>query len=294
MLTSKPKRWQKAVLEFFDKSPVRVFRRKDLADLLDLHQEDWGLPTHHSISKFVPFLEDSGKLRSITLSSESGLYSPINRYVWGQASSLQVALSLRPSSYFTHATAVFLHGLIQQLAKTVYVNKEQSPKRAPPGSLTQEALDRAFANEQRTSRYIFSYEDARVVLVSGKYTNRLEVCDVAGPNGEISPVTRLERTLIDIVVRPAYAGGANEVLKVYQRVKEREISVDTLIATLSQLGYLYPYHQAIGFYMERAGFSPSHLDRLRKLGLNFDFYLANAIKERKYDRSWRLFFPEGL
>ena len=61
--------------------------------------------------------------------------------------------------------------------------------------------------------------------------------------------TNLERTLIDAAVRPVYAGGVFEVRKAYQLAKEK-VSVNRLAALLQKLNYIYPYHQAIGFYLE--------------------------------------------
>jgi len=68
----------------------------------------------------------------------------------------------------------------------------------------------------------------------------------------------IERTLIDVSVRPASAGGADSVLDIYQR-SIKIISINKLIAILEKINFIYPYHQAIGFYMERAGVATSRL-----------------------------------
>jgi hypothetical protein len=46
--------------------------------------------------------------------------------------------------------------------------------------------------------------------------------------------------------------------------------------------------------MEKAGYDPVILEKLRGLRLEHDFYLVHWMKEKEYDRSWRLFYPKGL
>jgi hypothetical protein len=142
---------------------------------------------------------------------------------------------------------------------------------------------------------VYHFDIYRAVILNGKHTDRLEVSQMSAPegSGELLEVTKIERTLIDIAVRPAYAGGVEQVLAAFQRAKER-MSVGTLIATLKRLGYMYPYHQAIGFYMERAGYEPVKLARLKALGLEHDFYLAHGLKDLTYDAAWRLHHPKDL
>lgn len=280
-----------AIASFFDALNKHVFTEADLSDILSQNRPIWKLPDYVNTGRFIGFLGDSGKFSVAKVASEH--YRSATRYIWGKASPFAVAVSLRSSAYLSHGTAVFLHGLTDQIPRTIYVNKEQSVKPRSTSPLTPEALARAFSGQQRRSVYTFNYDNWTIVLLSGKNTGRLEVDPIAAETGEAIDVTRLERTLIDITVRPAYAGGIYQVLEAYKAAKAR-ISVNTLIATLKKLDYVYPYHQAIGFYMERADYEESRTERLLKLGTSLDFYLAHGIKERAYDSKWRLFYPKGF
>jgi hypothetical protein len=279
------------VAEFFWNSPIKVFRRMQIADILSSHRSEWKLPAGMTFTSFLDFLLDRNILREVIIPSEH--YSDEKRYIGGDASIYSVALSLKPKSYLTHGSAVVLHDLTDQILKTIYVNYEQSPK-PQGGGLTQESINRAFANRQRQSNLTYKYEDFQIVVINGKHTDRLEVTQLPGANGEPLDVTKLERTLIDIAVRPSYAGGVIQVLEAFERAKP-VASVNTLVATLKKLNYVYPYHQVIGFYMQRAGYPESQWQKLMKLGLQFDFYLTYQLPaNKKYDPNWRLYYPSSF
>ena len=267
-----------------------VFTDSDLSRALLVHREDWGLPTRLTITAFIAYLVDEVGLRRVELRSED--YRPMERFVWGQFSPYLLALSLRPRMYLTHGTAVLLHGLNDQLPKTIYANQEQSAK-PRGGDLTQTRLTLAFSRRQRTSKYVYSFDGFRVVLLSGKHTDGLGVVRLKGPQRELLQATGLARTLIDIVVRPAYAGGVVQVLEAYRGARGK-VEAAEIVRLLRKLDYVYPYHQAIGFLMERASYPASECEKLRRLGTSFDFYLTHGMKKMSRDEKWRLFFPEGF
>jgi ATP-dependent helicase YprA (DUF1998 family) len=270
-------------------TPPSVFSLRELQHFLFHLKGENLLPKSLGFTIFKECLLEMEGIREETILCPNYAKEEI-RYLWGQPSAFAVALSLRPRSYLSHGSAVFLHGLNDQIPKTVFVNQEQSRKESPPkSSLTQESLDRAFASvNQRKSRMIYEYGEAKITILNGKHTQELEVENLDGKR-----VTKLERTLIDIVVRPEYAGGVYQVLEAYQGAKGKA-STNVLVATLKKLEYVYPYHQAIGFYMQRAGWQEKQYTRLLKLGLEFDFYLTYGMKEKEYDPTWRLFYPQGF
>ena len=136
------------------------------------------------------------------------------------------------------------------------------------------------------------FGDRRIILLSGKATGNLQVEDAAYV-GERLPTTSVERTLVDIAVRPIYAGGVEEVLLAYENARDI-VSVPLLADILSNLKHVYPYKQAIGFYLERAGYPESSLKIFMRNPFDFDFFLVNQIEKRAYSKKWRLFYPEGL
>ena len=46
--------------------------------------------------------------------------------------------------------------------------------------------------------------------------------------------------------------------------------------------------------MKVAGYPQVLRNRLKKPGLNFDFYLTHQMKNPAYDSEWRLYHPQGF
>lgn len=279
------------VAEFFKTLGPRVFRQTDLSLILGEHRQAWGLPASLTVSRFISALVDDELVKRVSLRSEK--YRDFVRYAVREPSPYLLGASLGQHAYLSHGTAMFLNGLTDQLAKTIYVNDEQRPKLFPPGVLTQQGIDAAFSRQQRVSSNVYVDGTTRYLVVSGKNTGRLEVTEIRTPDGGSVDTTKLERTLIDIAVRPDYAGGPHVVRDAYAAARDR-VSVSVLVATLKALDYAYPYHQMIGFYMARAGYEAKRLEALKKIGLRFNFYLSYGLREPDYDQSWHLFVPKGF
>lgn len=291
MSQSKFKQAEKSIKAYFRKLDGKLLLKRDIRNILWEKSSNWDL-VNLGVQKFIDRLKEL-RLNEIELLCPAYKKSYI-RYVWGDKVPLyRLCLSLKTNAYFSHHTAMYIHGLIDREPEIIYVNAEQSAKERKDNTLEQSRIDAAFKRKPRTSQYMFYCRDRKICLLSGTHTNNLGVADQEISKGEIVPVTNIERTLIDIAVRPFYSGGVDEVLNAYKRGKNK-VSAKKLLAVLKKLNYTYPYHQAIGFYMERSDFSGSYLNLIKRMGIKYNFYLDYNMKKTEYSDEWKIYFPKGL
>ncbi|MGA3084516.1 MAG: hypothetical protein ABSE95_06945 [Thermodesulfobacteriota bacterium] len=283
---------KKNINSFFDDQESKIFTFHHISEILESQRQVWGLPAGLRTKKFIELLSDKTKLKITEFSFPS---IKIIRYSWGDVSIFNLVSTLKENSYFTHYSAMYLNNLTEQIPKTIYLNFEQPSKIQKRGRLLQENIDRAFSRSQRISKNIATVEDYNICLLNGQFTNNLGVIELNySEQGKIS-VTNIERTLIDITVRSSYAGGVFEVLKAFKNAKDK-VSINKLSSMLKKLNYIYPYHQAIGYYIEKAGnYNDAQIELLReKFKFERDFYLTYQMKDTKYSKKWRLYYPNNF
>jgi predicted transcriptional regulator of viral defense system len=267
----------------------RAFLPKDIEVILEKNRVLWNLPVSTTVKAFTAKLLERGVLVEMDVDFE-GEYPAKIVYVSEGYSAFEVATTIFPRSYISHFSAAYIHGATSQVPKIINVSREQSLKpSASIREMTQAAIDVAFSKPQRLSGVRGKFDNLILNLHNSAFSDRLGVFSLEGIS-----VTNLERTLIDIAVRPDYAGGVPTVIEIYRNAKELGISIRKLVAILKKLGYKYPYHQAIGFYLDAVGFEESKLKELFELEMKYDFYLGYGMKDPSYSSKWKIYFPKGI
>jgi predicted transcriptional regulator of viral defense system len=268
-----------------------IYSPTELQQLLSDNRSVWNMPDSLTFSKFLEFLKINGKkLKEVKFKFPSRTY---RRYIWGQTSLYPLVQSLLINSYFSHYTAASIHGLTEQIPKFIYLNSEQKKGNSENSGLTQDRIDLAFKNRQRSTNNLAEYQDYTICLLNGMNTNNYGVENFFDGENTFK-VTDIERTLIDIAVRPSYAGGVFEVVKAYRKAKGKNVSINKLVSMLKHLKYTYPFHQAIGFYLEKSGYSENQINLLLDIPIEYNFYLTYQILDKDYSEKWKLFYPKGL
>lgn len=282
----------KVIRELLGSSDPAIYRLKELQALFDRESPGWAIPKSRG---FSDFLRHSGEDLGLTKIVVPLPHRKETRYVFGSVSSYALAVSLKPRAYLSHYSALHLHGLTDQVPDVIYVNHEQRPQPRPLDPPNQERIDRAFAGKQRMTSNIAELGDGsgrRVCLLNGKHTENLGVEIIADQAGSPISVAGIERALIDAAVRPVYAGGVSEVLDAFRRASDR-VSLGKLSEILKKLDYAYPYHQTIGFYLDRSG-KYDEETVYKEFGQEeprLKFYLTYSMMRKKYSEKWAVYYP---
>ncbi len=217
-------------------------------------------------------------------------------YTWKSEDDYTIISGIKTNSYFSFYSALFLHGLTLQIPKTFYLNYERSEPTTTisDNTISQEAIDTAFNKPQRKSNYMYKFYNKKIIITNGKFTNRLGVqrIQILHKENKKCYCTDLERTLIDVSVRPVYSGGVFEVLEAYRQAKGK-VDVLRIKKYLNELNYTYPYEQIIGFYLEKAQYEKDDVE-IFNIEKPFDFYLTYGMRNKVYSEKWKLYYPKGM
>lgn len=282
-----------------------VFSRIDLIKILEDLKEQKVLGRSFKYGRFVDLITtDLPILETVKVDLPNDVKTERYVLIDFTVHPFEIALSLNPGAYVSHYSALFLHDLTHNIPKNIYINREQTPKpRDSENKVTQQKLDYAFNRPMRQTNQIakFSYKKKKyqVFLLNGKHTGQLGVIELKTPHTHRPVrVTNLERTLIDCVVRPKYAGGVEEILNGFERAKD-DLSVNRLLGILKKLDYVYLYEKSIYFYLSRTGYSSSQLKMVSESINKSDeaslfFYLDYQIPGKVLDENIGIYYPKKL
>ena len=273
-----------------------IFTKRDFHSILINNGPKWYAGVNLNTKDFIGFLENEFNLQHIVLNFPT--YN-VDRYSFKKdVSPYALASSLKEMGYLSHYSAMFLNGLTEQIPTSLYFNYEQNIKENPARDtnvLSQDMINIAFNGNARVTNQVAQYNEYKIYLLNGMHTENLGVVEVV-PDDFATPflTTCIERTLIDIAVRPFYSGGIHEVLKAYRMAAEY-VSINKLSAFLEKINYIYPYHQAIGFYLEKSNaYNQKQINILKSFEIKHDFYLTYNITNPKYSEQWKLFYPQDF
>lgn len=295
MFLARPNRYQimdlyknDIILELRGMNDV-ILTKSEIESVLSENKKLWRLPISTTLTEFIEYLTDK---RNILDPVHFGTKSRKQvRYIYRKKDidADVLALSLYPNLHLSHYSAVVYHDLSLEIPKSIYISREKNKVKSEQPEIAQQDIDIAFTKPMRMTNNFLDYKKQRIYILNSVDSNELGIIERGNKR-----VTDIERTLIDITVRPNYSGGVYEVLNIFERAK-KQISINRIITYLKKLNYSYPYHQSIGFYLEKSGYNNNALLFLEKsFPMKHSFYLTYNMKDVSYNNRWKIYHPKNF
>lgn len=287
---------QSKIEQYLSDLDKNVFLETDLKSIFNRNKKKWDLTYSTTFEKFVNHLLKRSYLSFIEIPEFNKTI-----YLWKEntltdEAVYEVALAIKPRSYISHYSAMFLLNLTEQIPKTIYVtyDRESPINKRKNIDLLQESIDRAFSKEKKKPRVVASFKGYDIVLISGTDSKKTGVTNIKLFNGITIQVTNIARTLIDIVVRPELSGDVIEIAKAYS-VAKNQVQIKQLKTYIKSKDYIYPYEQVVGFLMEHVGYDADKVEEIHGMCKNiFSFYLGRNIKNPLFSEKWKIYYPKLL
>lgn len=271
---------------YFDNSGLRVFTKHDLSLILGKKSIDWNLPLNYKSKTFFRDLLDFLPFKRLILGSSEV-------FTYKDADNFDIFQKIKKSLFYSHYTAIRFHDLTEQTPYHIYLSSARV-NQSIDYKIEQKLIDEYFA-VKKDKKYEFIEFDKFKINMKTVVCDSVDI-ETKKINTEnysyFINLTNIEKTLIDAVINPDYCGGPAEVLKSFERAKDK-LSATKIKSTIKRLGYKYPYHQLIGFYMEMAGFEEKKIKIIEDIGIFNDFYLVRGSNEM-YSSRWRVNYPNAL
>ena len=272
------------------RTPIRELRFRQVAEDI--------LPgtRYRSAPSFIHALLAEDVIRKQTLKARNGktisLYSshPLEEF-----SPHELAWAMFPSGYFCNLTAIFHHGLTDQVPNSVYVCHEtlHAQQGNPAGIPSESMVRNAFIHPHRHTNYVFDFRGHELFVLNRTQNSDQGVVTVnnQSPCPVGSRVAGLERALIDAVVAPQYNGGIISLPAYFKSARDK-LQIEKLLEIYRKLKFVYPYAQSIGLLLEQAGM-PEQADRVRSVyPPRHRFFLDhNAKTSWIYNERWMIYSP---
>lgn len=290
----RPSSLSKALSEirtWFDDQESSFWSETRLREVFNTHRESWSLAKRTEYNQFRTFLYDNRVLHREEIKFPSKSEVVIYK---GNPTTFEKISSVTNSSYLSHITALFIHELTEQIPRHLYVT---TPQKASSKNikLTQDQILESSSKAFKRSLNSIVYEEMLATALFGIKIDGVRQKMNHTFFGSVY-VSSLEKTLIDIAVRPEYSGGIDEVLNAYREAAGK-FQPNDLARLLRKHKFLYPYHQTVGYYMEKSqAYKKMDLRIMSQPGITHKFMLVKGLSKEDcvYNERWKLYVPRGF
>ena len=197
----------------------------------------------------------------------------------------QFSKTLEKKSFFSMSTALNILNLTNERSDFVFVSKERATRlEFDSKTIKQENIDNAFSKKPRRTTAHNKIKEYSIVMLESNNTNEYEVINYNGYR-----VSSVNRVFVEAISNIQYFKNPDFLLKIFKEIK-KELNLKKIYDVITNFGFIYPYYQLAGFYLERIGFKKDELVHFYNKRSNLNFYTHKNQLNYDYNEYWKIYF----
>ncbi|MCP4134737.1 MAG: hypothetical protein GY754_27430 [bacterium] len=213
----------------------------------------------------------------------------------GSPNAFDIALSLKKKSFLTGYLVFAFLGWTEYIPTIIHVNWKRNLFKKTNSPIVNDVLQKVAFKPKKASRLRFKYNDYEIMILNGQVIKKYKqqhfrlLSEIA----ELPDYTETyveERLIIESLINYHYFGGADIVWDagIDQFLN---LDLDLMYKIYKELDLIYPYANAIGYWMEKAGVSQKYLRKWEKMiDYNMQFHMFMGDGERRvWNKKWNLY-----
>jgi hypothetical protein len=208
----------------------------------------------------------------------------IERYsIFDDIKPYQFAISIKPKSFFSMTTALFMQGYIKA-NNFIFVSHELLPKNIKHEEVTQISIDDAYRKPYRVTHNYGQFQNDNIIVLYPKNTQQSGVIPFNGYR-----MSSINRCLVEMIVNVQYFKTSLHIIEIFTPLK-KSLYPDMILSIIEKFNFIYPYYQLVGYFLEQIGFTKNDLSAFKQKVSNFKFYTDKQQNSYEYDSYWQIYF----
>ena len=254
------------------------FSINDIANILDKLKEE--NLVSYSLSQndfYLKLLDDGLVAHTITIRDIEKIRYTLNK----EFNIYDFVYSLEKNAFFSMFTSLNIQGFTNFRDNFIFISKERMQRvNFSSKNITQEAIDKAFANKPRRTKAHNTIYDYNIVMLE---SNNTQAVGIINHNGY--KVSSINRAFVEIISNIQYSKTPDDVISEFRTLKDK-LNTNEIFNIIEKFDFIYPYYQLTGYYLEKIGFSKEELSKFFNKKTNLIFYTMKNKEDYSLDKYW--------
>ena len=216
----------------------------------------------------------------------------------GSPNVFDIALSLKKKSFITGYIVFSFLGWTEYIPKVIHINWKRNPFNKINTPIDNITLQKIAYKPKSISKLRLIYNEYEIIVLNGQvfknnYSNHFRLLNEITELPPYSETYIEERLIIESLINYQYFGGADIVWQAGLN-QFNKLDLDLIFKIYKELDLIYPYANAIGYWMEKSNISKNIISKWEKLvNKHLQFHLFMGDSERRFfNKKWNLYIPK--